>query len=239
MSPAQGQQIRGIRRAAVLPVLDMVNMEPSAAVTPRHSAAPVPLLDHHCHGVTTDDIDRDAFEALITESDWPAPDGTTHFDSQVGFAIRRYCAPVLGLEEVHAHEQVVASEIVRQLDHAVLGPIRQPRPAPRFDGVAPEAVPWAPRLGQHTREVLAEAGLLDDRPATTHWEDRDDLAAAYPRVTVRRDVPFVDDGDVVTSAGISAGIEMSLHVVGRLLGADWARRTARQMEYQPSADLAR
>ncbi len=87
--------------------------------------------------------------------------------------------------------------------------------------------------------LLAEAGLLDDRPATTHWEDRDDLAAAYPRVTVRRDVPFVDDGDVVTSAGISAGIEMSLHVVGRLLGADWARRTARQMEYQPSADLDR
>jgi predicted TIM-barrel fold metal-dependent hydrolase len=57
----------------------------------------IPLLDHHCHGVTTDDLDRDAFEALITESDWPAPDGTTHFDSQVGFAIRRYCAPVLGL----------------------------------------------------------------------------------------------------------------------------------------------
>lgn len=60
-------------------------------------AGGIPLLDHHCHGVTTDDLDRDAFEALITESDWPAPDGTTHFDSQVGFAIRRYCAPVLGL----------------------------------------------------------------------------------------------------------------------------------------------
>lgn len=57
----------------------------------------VQLLDHHCHGVTTDELDRGAFESLITESDWAAPDGTTHFDSQVGFAIRRYCAPVLDL----------------------------------------------------------------------------------------------------------------------------------------------
>lgn len=58
----------------------------------------MPLFDHHCHGVTTDALDRAAFEDLITESDWAAPDGTTHFDTQVGFAIRRYCAPVLGLE---------------------------------------------------------------------------------------------------------------------------------------------
>lgn len=85
--------------------------------------------------------------------------------------------------------------------------------------------------------LLAEAGLLQGRPATTHWEDQDDMAAAYPGVDVRRNVRFIDDGDVITSAGISAGIEMSLHVVGRLLGIDWARRTARQMEYQPSADL--
>lgn len=57
----------------------------------------MPLLDHHCHGVTTDDLDRETFESLITESDWAAPNGTTHFDSQVGFAIRRYCAPLLDL----------------------------------------------------------------------------------------------------------------------------------------------
>jgi len=69
------------------------------------------------------------------------------------------CAPVLGLDEIHTHEQVVASGTVRELDHAVLGPIRQPRPAPCFDGIAPEAVPWAPRLGQHTLEILDEAGL--------------------------------------------------------------------------------
>ncbi|MEZ3161112.1 amidohydrolase family protein [Microbacterium sp. BWT-B31] len=61
------------------------------------TAAIPPLLDHHCHGVSTKNLDREAFEALITESDWAAPEGTTHFDSQVGFAIRRHCAPVLGL----------------------------------------------------------------------------------------------------------------------------------------------
>lgn len=58
----------------------------------------IPLLDHHCHGVITAPLERSAFEDLITESDWAAPQGTTHFDTQVGFAIRRYCAPVLGLE---------------------------------------------------------------------------------------------------------------------------------------------
>ena len=79
--------------------------------------------------------------------------------------------------------------------------------------------------------LLAETGLLDGRPATTHWEDLDDLAAAYPRVLVRREVAWVDDGDVVTSAGISAGIDMSLHVVARLLGEEWASATALQMEY--------
>lgn len=58
----------------------------------------IALLDHHCHGVITSPLERLAFEDLITESDWAAPAGTTHFDTQVGFAIRRYCAPVLGLE---------------------------------------------------------------------------------------------------------------------------------------------
>lgn len=60
--------------------------------------ARLPLIDHHCHGVITGPLERAQFEDLITESEWAAPDGTTHFDTQVGFAIRRYCAPVLGLE---------------------------------------------------------------------------------------------------------------------------------------------
>ncbi|WP_127508451.1 amidohydrolase family protein [Actinoplanes solisilvae] len=55
------------------------------------------LIDHHCHGATGAPLDRGGFEALITESDRPAPPGCSAFDSQLGFAIRRWCAPVLGL----------------------------------------------------------------------------------------------------------------------------------------------
>ena len=80
--------------------------------------------------------------------------------------------------------------------------------------------------------LLARAGLLDGRTVTTHWEDIDELRAAFPKLTVVTDVPFVDGGDIITSAGISAGIEMSLHLVGGILGPGAAKRTARQMQYR-------
>ena len=79
--------------------------------------------------------------------------------------------------------------------------------------------------------LLARVGLLDGRAATTHWEDIADLRAMFPAVRVVEDVPFVDQGGVVTSAGISAGIAMSLHIVGRIGGEALAVRTARQMQY--------
>jgi transcriptional regulator GlxA family with amidase domain len=79
--------------------------------------------------------------------------------------------------------------------------------------------------------ILAKLGLLDGLAVTTHWEDIADLRAAHPGLDVRVAVPFVDQGRIVTSAGISAGIGMSLHLVGRILGADMARATARQMEF--------
>jgi len=68
----------------------------------------IALVDHHCHGVVRDDLDRERFELLATESDRPAPAGCTGFDSQVGFAIRRWCAPVLGLERHAAPEEYLA-----------------------------------------------------------------------------------------------------------------------------------
>ena len=79
--------------------------------------------------------------------------------------------------------------------------------------------------------LLAKAGLLDGLDATTHWEDIDDLQAMFPRVNVRRGVRWVDQGDRVTSAGISAGIDMSLHLVERLAGRALAERTARQLDF--------
>jgi transcriptional regulator GlxA family with amidase domain len=79
--------------------------------------------------------------------------------------------------------------------------------------------------------LLAAAGLLDGREATTHWEDVAELQAGWPQVKVRADQRWVDTADVVTSAGISAGIDMSLHLVERLASRELAERTARQMDY--------
>ncbi|WP_108125130.1 DJ-1/PfpI family protein [Saccharospirillum mangrovi] len=79
--------------------------------------------------------------------------------------------------------------------------------------------------------VLAQAGLLDGRRVTTHWEDQTDLQRQFPSLTVVDKVRWIDAGDRLTSGGISAGIDMSLHLVERLAGRDLAERTARQMEF--------
>ncbi|MFD0256923.1 DJ-1/PfpI family protein [Kitasatospora indigofera] len=84
--------------------------------------------------------------------------------------------------------------------------------------------------------LLAAVGALDGRPATTHWEDQEELARRWPDVRLRTDVRWVDDGDLVTSAGISAGIDASLYIVGRIFGERLARRTARQMDYAWTAE---
>lgn len=80
--------------------------------------------------------------------------------------------------------------------------------------------------------VLAASGVLTAGPVTTHWEDQADLASAFPALDVKADVRWVDQGRIVTSGGISAGIDMSLHLVARLAGEALALRTARQMDFQ-------
>jgi transcriptional regulator GlxA family with amidase domain len=80
--------------------------------------------------------------------------------------------------------------------------------------------------------LLAKAGLLDNLEATTHHMQFDLLAQTSPTTTVLRDRRYVDAGKVVTAGGISAGIDMSLHVVARLLGPETARETAQYMEYR-------
>jgi transcriptional regulator GlxA family with amidase domain len=81
--------------------------------------------------------------------------------------------------------------------------------------------------------VYAAAGLLAGRPATTHWADLKELAELDPTIQVRPDDRFVDDGDVITSAGISAGIDMALHLVARLAGVERAREVRRGIQYDP------
>lgn len=80
--------------------------------------------------------------------------------------------------------------------------------------------------------LLAQAGLLAGKAATTHWEDLDDLQRDFPELKVIAGKRWVDMGQVITSGGISAGIDMSLHLVERLAGRELAENTARQMEYR-------
>lgn len=78
--------------------------------------------------------------------------------------------------------------------------------------------------------LLAHAGALDGLPATTHWEDLDLLAGTGAVGSVESQVRWVDSGEVITSAGLSSGIHMALHVVERIAGRELAARTARQID---------
>ena len=104
----------------------------------------------------------------------------------------------------------------------------------------PAVIEWIANLSPQTKLtasvctgafLLAKAGVLQDKSCTTHWEDIPDLRAMFPALDVKEDVAWVDSGRVVTSAGISAGIEMALHLVTKLAGKELALKTARQMEY--------
>lgn len=79
--------------------------------------------------------------------------------------------------------------------------------------------------------LLAQAGLLDGLDATTHWDDIEAMRVAFPHVRVHARRRWVDNGNIVTSAGISAGIDMSLHLVERLASRELALATAHRMEY--------
>lgn len=81
--------------------------------------------------------------------------------------------------------------------------------------------------------VYAAAGLLKGRPATTHWRSLETLRQLDPTIDVRPDERFVDDGDLITAAGISAGIDMALHLVQRLAGRERAQEVRRGIQYDP------
>jgi transcriptional regulator GlxA family with amidase domain len=84
--------------------------------------------------------------------------------------------------------------------------------------------------------VLAEAGVLDGKRATTHWMHADRLAAQYPQITVDPDVLFVEDGHIITGAGTAAGIDAALHLVRVEYGAAAANVIARRMVIPPQRD---
>ncbi|MEJ8669850.1 MULTISPECIES: GlxA family transcriptional regulator [unclassified Streptomyces] len=84
--------------------------------------------------------------------------------------------------------------------------------------------------------VLAAAGLLDGRPATTHWADAERFQRLFPRIKVDADVLFIDEGDVLTSAGVAAGIDLCLHMVRRDHGTAIANEVARRTVVPPHRD---
>jgi len=111
---------------------------------------------------------------------------------------------------------------------------------------------WVKKVAAHNElsmsvcsgaSILAQLGFLDGRAATTHWAAVPRMRSAFPRVQVQTGVRFVDTGRIVTTAGVSAGIDGALHVVQRLLGDDVAWETARYMQYlwepEESAKLSR
>jgi transcriptional regulator GlxA family with amidase domain len=121
---------------------------------------------------------------------------------------------------------------------------------PQMNGVdAPENVPLLDYIRQQAKNnalilswctganVLAQAGLLDGRPATAHWGDIDRLERAYPAVRWQRGVRYVDDGNVVTTGGVTSGMDGTLYVLKKLHGAEVAERVARAMHYQPTIEL--
>jgi transcriptional regulator GlxA family with amidase domain len=103
---------------------------------------------------------------------------------------------------------------------------------------------WAPQVGIVASVctgsmLLGQAGLLDGRRATTHWKALDWMRASFPAVAVVQDQHVVEEGDILTSAGISAGIDLALRVVSRHHGEEVARSTARHMEYPYPQDNTR
>lgn len=104
----------------------------------------------------------------------------------------------------------------------------------------PEVIQWIKNVHQSTQItasictgafLLAETGMLNGKPATTHWEDLQDLQNAYPEVQVQSHVPFTQEGKIFTSAGVSAGMVLSLNLIGLDFGMDFAVRVAKQIEF--------
>ncbi|MEU3738247.1 MULTISPECIES: helix-turn-helix domain-containing protein [unclassified Streptomyces] len=150
-----------------------------------------------------------------------APRGEGGFDSRSGLTVRT----PYGLDDIVGADTVIVTSVPDAC-------VEEGRPLP--EGLA-AALRRAYDAGARMVSLctgafaLAEAGLLDGRRATAHWMHTAQLAARYPKVEVDDSVLYVDDGDVLTSAGVSAGLDLCLHLVRRDLGAHVANQLARRM----------
>ena len=130
-------------------------------------------------------------------------------------------------------------DVLRRVDTVIVAPTYRPAEIPE---AVFEALRGAHRRGCRILSlcggafVLAEAGLLDGRRAVAHWSECDELARRYPRVAVDPGVLYVDEGDILTSAGSAASIDLCLHIVREDYGSEVATRLARQLVVPPQRD---
>jgi len=177
-------------------------------------AAIAPLL----FGEAVDDDGQPLYDVAVCGLDTD-PVATTS-----GFGM----VPTAGPEALATADTVVVpgTRFPSARDHGILTPAARTA----FDSIRPGTRVVSICTGAF---VLAAAGLLDGRPATTHWKFASELRNMFPRVVVDENVLFVDDGDVLTSAGLAAGIDLCLHVIRSDHGAQVANAVARHCVVPP------
>jgi transcriptional regulator GlxA family with amidase domain len=158
------------------------------------------------------------------------------FGRRPGLYVFTVCAPAAGPLPTETGFDIVVPnglEALREADTVIVPGIGDDAwpPAPEALDALREAAGRGARIASICTGafVLAAAGLLDGRRATTHWAYADALARAFPAVDVDPDVLYVDEGDVLTSAGVAAGIDLCLHMVRRDNGAEVANAVARRI----------
>jgi transcriptional regulator GlxA family with amidase domain len=167
------------------------------------------------------------------------PDGTELYDIVIASLDGRPVRTTRGYAIAPTHD----AHVLATADTVVVPGTQIP--GPRNDGIVPEDLRAALALVPPTARwisictgafVLAAAGILDGRRATTHWQYADAFRALFPQVDLDVDVLFTDEGDLLTSAGLSAGIDLCLHVIRTDHGAATANAGARHMVVPPWRD---
>ncbi|MFD0380481.1 GlxA family transcriptional regulator [Streptomyces sp. NPDC127112] len=173
-------------------------------------------------GSAVDEDGEALYEVVVCTADGlPVP-------SDSGFTLQ----PAAGPEALAAADTVIIPPTHAMPELGRGGPL-PPTVATAIAGIRPGTRLVSICTGSY---VLAAAGLLDGRPATTHWNLAREFRRAYPGVRVDEDVLFVDDGDVLTSAGVSAGVDLCLHLIRRDHGAAVTNRAARVCVVPPWRD---
>ena len=179
-------------------------------ITPFHLSVPCLVFGAHLGGRETP-----LFELLVCSSERPPLRTAAGFDiaTSHGLGVLDEAAIVV-VPSWHSDGRAAPAPLLAALQRA------HQRGA-RVVGLCLGAIP------------LAQAGLLDGRAATTHWEYAPVLAKCYPKVKVDREVLYVDDGGILTSAGVAAGLDCCLHLLRQLCGAELANSVARHLVIAP------